>query len=118
MEYCLNQTSNTDPGQSTVLIEWQNPPATDNSGDGPTVVCNPPSGTNFTIGSTIIICTALDGYGNKDNCLFFVDIIGKILCVLKVNSKNKKYIIVHKIIKYGMYTQDEKYFRGSNIYFF
>ena len=47
-----NQTSNVDPGQSTALIEWQDPSATDNSGDSPTVVCNPPSGTKFTIGST------------------------------------------------------------------
>ncbi len=80
LESCpANKTSYNDPGQSTALIVWQDPSATDNSGDSPTVVCNPPSGTNFTIGSTNVTCTALDGYGNQGNCSFYVDIIGEML---------------------------------------
>ncbi len=78
LESCpANKTSYTDPGQSTALIVWQSPPATDNSGVSPTVVCNPPSGANFAIGSTYVTCTALDEYGNKDNCAYYVNIIGK-----------------------------------------
>ena len=87
-----NQTSNTDPGQSTALVVWQDPSATDNSGDRPTVVCNPPSGTSFPIGSTKVTYTALDGYGNTDSCSFYVDIIGKIV-TLSHNLHSLEYLL-------------------------
>ncbi len=79
MESCpVNHTNNTDPGQSTALVEWQHPLATDNSGDTTNVVCEPPSGSNFTIGTTRVNCTAVDGYGNEDRCSFDVSITGKL----------------------------------------
>ncbi len=80
-----NQTYNTDPAKSAALFEWQHPIATDNSGDRPTVVCEPPSGSNFTIGITHVNCTAVDGHGNKNSCLFYVDVNGKILFLYPIS---------------------------------
>ncbi|XP_072017381.1 uncharacterized protein [Amphiura filiformis] len=71
----VNQATNTDPGQSTAMIAWQGPVATDNSGDRPTVNCDPPSGTNFVIRQTLVTCTASDGYGNNASCAFNVDVL-------------------------------------------
>ena len=81
IECPANQTRNTDYGKSTAFIEWQDPLASDNSGDRPTVVCHPPSRTSFAIGSTRVNCIARDGYGNKNKCYFYVNITGKILYV-------------------------------------
>ncbi|XP_072041651.1 uncharacterized protein [Amphiura filiformis] len=75
LESCLaNQTTNTDPGQPTAMVLWQGPIATDNSGLNPTVTCDPASGTDFAIGITNVTCTALDGFGNVNNCSFYVDV--------------------------------------------
>ncbi|XP_072041370.1 hyalin-like [Amphiura filiformis] len=75
LESCpANQTTNTDPGQPTAMIEWQEPIATDNSGLKPTVMCDPASGTDFVIGKRNVTCTALDGFGNANNCSFYIDI--------------------------------------------
>lgn len=38
------------------------------------VVCNPPSGSNFPVGSTIVNCLATDACGNKDQCRFLVTV--------------------------------------------
>ncbi len=72
-----NQTNIVNQGTPT-LIQWDNPSATDNSGDKPTIDCNPSNGTIFDIGSTPVICTARDDYGNEGNCSFYIDVIGKI----------------------------------------
>ncbi|XP_072041470.1 hyalin-like [Amphiura filiformis] len=75
LESCpANQTTNTDPGQPTAMIVWQGPIATDNSGLSPTVMCDPASGTDFVIGITQVTCAALDGFGNANNCSFYVDV--------------------------------------------
>ncbi|XP_072017379.1 sushi, von Willebrand factor type A, EGF and pentraxin domain-containing protein 1-like [Amphiura filiformis] len=70
-----NQATNTDPGQSTAMIAWQGPVATDNSGVSPAVNCDPPSGSNFTIRQTLVTCTASDRYGNNASCAFNVDVL-------------------------------------------
>jgi hypothetical protein len=52
----------TDP--AGMIVTWSAPSATDNV-DGPVrVVCVPPSGTRFPIGSTVVDCTASDAAGN------------------------------------------------------
>jgi autotransporter-associated beta strand protein len=40
----------------------------------PTVVCNPPSGSTFPVGTTTVTCTASDGCGNSTNCSFTVTV--------------------------------------------
>jgi hypothetical protein len=46
--------------------------ATDDCDTNVTIVCVPPSGSNFPPGSTLVDCVATDDCGNKDQCRFFV----------------------------------------------
>jgi N-acetylneuraminic acid mutarotase len=46
--------------------------ATDNVDPSPVVVCNPPSGSGFPIGSTVVRCVATDYQGNQSFCSFTV----------------------------------------------
>ncbi|MBI4470443.1 MAG: HYR domain-containing protein [Acidobacteria bacterium] len=52
--------------------------ATDNCSPpnpAPTIVCTPPSGSMFAVGTTEVCCTATDAAGNTDTCCFDVTII-------------------------------------------
>ena len=76
-EMCpVYQELNTKPGQLTAVAVWQNPSATDNSGDKPTVTCKPSSGSNFAIGQTLVTCEAVDGSGNINICSFQIYVKG------------------------------------------
>jgi len=44
--------------------------ATNEAGPPPIVVCSPPSGSLFPIGTTTVVCTASDERGNQTNCAF------------------------------------------------
>ncbi|XP_072041428.1 hyalin-like [Amphiura filiformis] len=73
MEFCLtDQVADTDFGKPTAMVIFEDPVATDNSGSSPTLICDPPSATNFTIGQTLVTCIAFDGYGNNNSCSFNV----------------------------------------------
>jgi hypothetical protein len=41
-----------------------------------TIVCSPPSGSTFAIGTTNILCTATDASGNAESCSFLVTVLG------------------------------------------
>ena len=62
--------------QHTAVVVWQDPVATDNSGDVPKITCNPQSGTEFPIGITTVECIAVDGNGNTAGCSFDVEVGG------------------------------------------
>lgn len=51
------------------------PTATDNADPTPTIVCNPPSGTFFPLGTTVVICRATDDCGNESKCSFTVTVV-------------------------------------------
>ncbi|HEU0011562.1 MAG TPA: HYR domain-containing protein, partial [Verrucomicrobiae bacterium] len=55
-------------------VNFQTPVFTDACDANVSVVCNPPSGTFFPIGSTLIVCTATDDSGNSNHCAFSVSI--------------------------------------------
>ncbi len=59
------------PGQPTVVVNFPDPIATDDSGVA-SIVCTPPSGSAFRIGTTIVTCTATDTAGNQSSCSFTV----------------------------------------------
>ena len=40
-----------------------------------TVVCNPPSGSTFPVGTTVVTCTATDGQSNTATCTFTVTVV-------------------------------------------
>jgi len=46
--------------------------ATDNLDSSPTIVCDPPSGSLFPRGTTLVDCTATDATGNQSTCQFSV----------------------------------------------
>ena len=66
----------TDLGKSTAAVEWQTPTIPDISGDIISATCSPESGTNFTIGQSIITCEAFDMSGNRAACSFNVSVAG------------------------------------------
>ncbi|XP_070537273.1 hyalin-like [Ptychodera flava] len=62
-----------EPGEATVVVNWTQPNATDNSGYV-TVTSDYESGTEFSIGSTSIHYNASDPSGNMDSCRFNVTV--------------------------------------------
>ena len=58
------------------VVKWDEPNTTDSSIDAVKMSCTPPSGSNFTIGHTEVVCAAVDTSGNKGSCGFNVTIIG------------------------------------------
>lgn len=48
--------------------------ASDDTDTNVTVVCNPPSGSTFPIGTNTVTCTATDDAGNMDRCQFVVTV--------------------------------------------
>jgi len=63
-------------GPTSTTVNFPSPGATDNVGvtTGPT--CNPPSGSVFSVGTTIVTCTAEDAAGNVGQATFEVTIQG------------------------------------------
>lgn len=56
-------------------VIWNLPTVTDNCDPNPTIVSNPQSGVNFSVGSTPVTITATDANGNVSTCSFNVIII-------------------------------------------
>jgi HYR domain len=59
-------------------VTYATPVATDNC-PGVTVMCNPPSGVMFPVGTTTVTCTATDASHNTTQCTFPVTVAS--LCV-------------------------------------
>jgi X-Pro dipeptidyl-peptidase len=57
---------------SGTVVNYTNPTATDNEDPNPTVTCTPASGSKFTVGSTVVTCTAKDANGNTSTKSFNV----------------------------------------------
>ncbi len=62
-----------DPGQTSKSNLTYVVTATDNC-PGVTFSCNPPSGTNFSVGTTNVSCVAIDAAGNSNRCVFAVTV--------------------------------------------
>ncbi|HWK29697.1 MAG TPA: CocE/NonD family hydrolase [Solirubrobacter sp.] len=54
------------------IVNYTVPTATDNEDPNPTVTCAPASGSTFTVGSTVVTCTAKDLSGNTSTKSFNV----------------------------------------------
>ena len=61
-------------GNGPTVVNY--PPPTIVAGDCPpiTVTCNPPSGSVFPLGSTVVNCVATDACGTSDQCRFIVTV--------------------------------------------
>jgi len=55
-----------------VGVNYPAPTANDNSGAAPATVCQPPSGSVFPPGLTVVTCRATDACGNSNSCSFQV----------------------------------------------
>ena len=62
-------------GPGGAIVDYENPTATDDSGDAPTVVCLPASGSTFVLGNTTVNCTATDAAGNVGRTSFTVTVV-------------------------------------------
>ena len=74
-----NQTNSTVFGQSTAIVVWKEPEASDNSGQRPNISCSRQSGSRFEIGQTQVICKASDNFQNWAICTFSVEVKGIVL---------------------------------------
>ena len=72
-----NLTRETDFGESTAMVVWEEGIATHDSGEDINVVCDTSSGSIFNLGETKVLCEAVDKNGNTAVCSFNVYIIGK-----------------------------------------
>jgi hypothetical protein len=66
-------TVTVDPGETGSVVEYE-VTATDDCGDPVTVACEPPSGSVFPLGATIVNCTATDSSSNQSTCTFTVTV--------------------------------------------
>jgi uncharacterized repeat protein (TIGR03803 family) len=64
----------TCPFTTSLMVSYTTPIATDNCGAVPTVVCTPPSGSTFPLGTTTVACMATDSSGNTAVCTFPVNL--------------------------------------------
>jgi len=62
-------TKSTNVGNSTVVVNYPGPTAVDNCST-PSVICSPPSGSQFPRGTTTVTCTAKDAANNSASCSF------------------------------------------------
>ncbi|MEW5701920.1 MAG: HYR domain-containing protein [Candidatus Zixiibacteriota bacterium] len=60
-------------GQTSAVVNYTTPDPTDNC-PGATTVCNPPSGSTFPLGPTLVTCIATDAAGNEDTCTFTITV--------------------------------------------
>jgi X-Pro dipeptidyl-peptidase len=68
-----NIAVDTDSGTGRT-VTYTPPTATDNEDPAPVVECDPPSGANFAVGTTDVVCTATDASGNSTNATFTVTV--------------------------------------------
>ena len=64
--------TNAAPGMCATAVTWTIP-ATDNCA-GADVFCEPPNGSVFTVGETLVYCVALDASGNAQECAFTITV--------------------------------------------
>lgn len=56
------------------IVTFTDPTATDDCDASPVVVCSPPSGSAFPVGTTTVTCTATDACGNESMSTFDVTV--------------------------------------------
>jgi CSLREA domain-containing protein len=72
---CPANISVTPPqNQRSIAVTYPPPVVTDNCQGSFGTDCNPPSGAQFPLGTTVVTCTALDAGGNSSSCSFTVSV--------------------------------------------
>lgn len=68
-----NIVQNNDAGLCSAVVTFADPVVSDDCGPV-IVVCDPPSGSAFPVGTTIVTCTATDSIGQTSQCTFNVTV--------------------------------------------
>lgn len=71
--YCIADTTVGCADTNGVAVSFE-VTATDDCDRSPGVTCDPPSGSKFYIGETLVTCTAVDSSGNSAECSFTVTV--------------------------------------------
>ena len=69
----------TCPPAISAVVNFPTPTATDNCPADVAVVCNPPSGSTFPVGTSTVTCTATDAAGQTTTCTFTVTLFNACL---------------------------------------
>jgi hypothetical protein len=96
----------TDP---SVVVNYRPPTVNDNCA-GTTVVCNPPSGSAFPLGTTTVICTATDAAGNQASCSFTVTVFD--VC-LQDDSNTTTVLLLNSVTGAYLFCCDGTSFSGT-----
>jgi hypothetical protein len=68
-------TAENIPGECRALVSFIGNVSYADNCPGAALVCVPPSGSYYPVGSTLVRCTVTDVSGNKDSCQFVVGVI-------------------------------------------
>jgi hypothetical protein len=86
-----NITTNTvNAGDASIAVSFSSPVAADNC-SGVSVVCVPPSGSQFPKGTTTVTCKATDTSNNQTACSFTVNVFDQVI-VDNVNGKILRFV--------------------------
>lgn len=86
-----NITTNTvNAGDASIAVNFSSPVATDNC-SGVSVVCVPPSGSQFPRGTTTVNCKAIDTSNNQTVCTFTVKVFDQVI-VDNLNGKILRFV--------------------------
>ena len=80
-----NITRDTNPGESFATVEFA-AAAVDNCDGEILVECEPPSGSQFSVGTTTVTCTATDESGNEASESFDITVVDNEAPVITTNS--------------------------------
>ncbi len=83
----------TYPGQCGTVVNYPAPVVSDNCDPNPVVVCDPPSGSFFPIGTTTVTCTATDASGNGNSCAFEVTVENQTPVALLIRLQGSDAVI-------------------------
>jgi hypothetical protein len=90
----------TRPGDANTILNYAAPTATDNC-TVHSIVCNPPSGSSFPLGTTTVACTATDTSGNMVQCSFIVTLFD--VCLQDDSNANHVLLFISSGPQAGNY---------------
>jgi hypothetical protein len=102
-----NVVVNNDAGQCEAVVNYPVPVVSDICDASPVVVCNPPSGSFFPIGTTTVTCTATDASGNGNSCTFEVTVENQTQVALLIRLEGGNVVIAWPMPCEGTYVLEQ-----------
>ncbi len=101
---CPDDISVQTQDASGAEVTYPLPSVSDICDPSPTIVCDPPSGSLFPVGTTIVDCTATDACGNESFCSFAVTVEA---------PSNDILILLRDSFGYGLSGGTAQYYSGG-----